>query len=242
MKPKLLLLITGQKSRLELKSKLHYIIEPLLHDFDISVILSLSDTCFFTNKQKYPKFNLLNSDSLSLFSHISYFENNIVYPNLPINHHILSMYDKQHLGPSFALQRAHNHVRQYYTLSSNWEFVRNLDPDVLIKIRDDAMLSSPLHLHNILQKMNSSNNSKTILTPSKFSWGGINDKFAVVSKLAIESFLTKPFHTYNSFSFNNTNAKFKNPEEFLMHVYRSHGISLVHTDINIHILGISHSV
>lgn len=237
MKPKLVLLITGQKSRLELKSKIKYIIDPLLHNYDILVILSLSNTSFFTNKHKYSHINLLNSEPVTLLSNISHFENNIIYPNLPINHDIVSMYDKGHLGSSFRLQRANNHIRQYYSLSTNLEFIRRFNPDILIKIRDDAMLSTPLHLDKILDLMKSSTNSKTIVTPSNFSWGGINDKFAIVSNHAIESFLISPFHSYNSFTTKNTNAKFRNPEQFLQHVYHTHGISLLVTDININILG-----
>ena len=59
MNKKVVLLITGQKSRLELLSKIKNIIEPLSNNFDVSVILSLSKTNNFTNRWKYKK-GLLN--------------------------------------------------------------------------------------------------------------------------------------------------------------------------------------
>lgn len=237
MKEKILILITGQKSRLELKSKVKYIIEPLCKVYDILVVLSLSDTRYFTNIFKYKEENVLGNEYTArdkLMGHISYCENDIIYPDLHINNNIVSMYDKKQFGQSFRVQRAENHIRQYYTSSTNWEIVKKFDPDILIKIRDDAILSSPIDMDKVKESMNS---DKTIVTPCKNSWGGINDKFAIVSKQAIETYLKKPFEVYNSYKTNDSKKPLRNPEQFLSFVYKKYGISLLVTNIDMKIMG-----
>ena len=55
MKEKIVILVTGQKKRLELLSKIKYIIAPLHEKFNVFVLLSLSNSENFTNSQKYKK-------------------------------------------------------------------------------------------------------------------------------------------------------------------------------------------
>ena len=49
MKENIVILITGQKKRLELLSKIEYIIAPLHESFNVFVLLSLSNSENFTN-------------------------------------------------------------------------------------------------------------------------------------------------------------------------------------------------
>jgi len=241
MKKKIVVLITGQKKRLELLSKKKYIIDPLSEKYDVTVVLSLSKTENFTNKYKYKNLTFNSCEIEKELDKIPYYINYIVYPTLNINGVLVSMYDKRDLGNEFLKQRAHNHVRQYYTLYNSWTIIKKLDPDILIRIRDDALLSTPLKLTDlsIIETSSLSNNKliPRIITPCKNSWGGINDKFAIVSKEAIETYLNKPFEVYNSYKKNDYKEIITNPEQFLKKVYSNNGISLLVSDIEINIVG-----
>ena len=201
------------------------------------MVLSLSKTTRFTNKYKYGKnFKYKPCEIEKELESISYSIHDIVYPELKINKYIVSMYDKQFRGPKFTLQRAHNHIRQYYTLTDSYETIKKLDPDILIRIRDDAQLTQSLDLSKLTGSNDIVNTKKIILTPSKNNWGGINDKLAIVSKAAIGTYLNKPFKIYNSYK-NSFKSKFKNPEQFLSKVYSKNGVSLLTSNIPINIIG-----
>ena len=231
---KIVLLITGQKTRLELYSKIKNIITPLSTDYEIIVVLSLSDSNNFTNMQKYKKdFKHVPVDIEKMLGTIPYHINNIVYPELSLNNKLVSMLDKKNLGENFKINRANNHVRQYYTLSDSWSIVKSLNPDILIKIRDDAAVYEPLTLTKFHQL--TSRSKKCILTPSDNHWGGINDKFAIVSKEAIEPFLTKPLEIYNSHQ--NFKKNIDNPEKFLQYVYSWNKLLMGTFNIKIKIVG-----
>ena len=242
MKYKVVLLITGQKSRLELKSKIKYILKSICNNtYDIVVVLSLSNTENFTNEYKYIEFKS-ESEFKSQYEEVEnllgltpYYENEITYPDLNINYDILSMYDKRKFGETYLKNRARNHVRQYYCSSNSWEFIEKLDPDILIKIRDDIILYSPLKMDDI-HKLLSNANAKSIVTPWKRAWGGINDKCAIVSKDAIETFLKKPFEVYNHYK-KIDSKRLRNPEQFLSFVYEKNGIQMLTTNIDIKIMG-----
>lgn len=127
--------------------------------------------------------------------------------------------------------------------SKSWETIKDLNPDILIRIRDDAKLTRSLNLNYLFlkYKFNSSsrdNITKIIITPTENRWGGINDKFAIVSKSAIEEYLIKPFEIYNSYKKDDLGKGiFNNPEKFLSRVYSNTGISLFYDNIKIRIVG-----
>ena len=232
---KIVVLITGQKCRLELLSKMQHIISPLSYDFEVSVVFSLAETSNFTNRHKYKKpFESTNCDIKKILGSTPYYMNDIVYPKLKVNEKITSMYDKKRFGIKFAQQRAHNHTKQYYTLMNSWDIIKKLNPDILIRIRDDALLSKSLDISSVLNDF-----EKKVMTSSQERHGGINDKLAIVSKQAIKSYLTKPFEVYNSYDENTLQGKFVNPEQFLSKVYRAYELKLVISDIKIGILGVS---
>lgn len=236
MKRKIVVLITGQKKRLELLSKINNIITPLSKQYNVTVVLSLSESNNFTNKNKYK--NDFKFDSCNIkqeLDTIPYLINDIVYPQLKINKNLVLQYDKQCKGESFRKQRAENHVRQYYTLYNSCSVINKINPDILIRIREDAILSTPLKLTE-LTKIISHPSTKCIITPKENSWGGINDKFAIVSKEAIEIYLTKPFEVYKSYN-KNFNTKIRNPEQFYKNIYTNNGLSLLISDIKINIIG-----
>ena len=141
---------------------------------------------------------------------IPYYINDIVYPELKLNDKLVSMLDKKQFGRKFTIHRANNHIRQYYTLHNSWSIIKKLNPDILIRIRDDATLTSPLKLIE-LSKVTS--HPIKCITPIKNSHGGINDRFAIVSKNAIETYLKKPLEVYNSI--NNFKYHINNPEQFI---------------------------
>lgn len=237
MKDRIVILITGQKKRLELLSKIKYIINPLSEKYNVTVVLSISKTNNFTNIRKYEKdfkYNLCEIEKE--LGTIPYYINNIVYPKLNINEKLTSMYDNKELGKEFINQRAKNHVRQYYTLYNSWPIIKKLNPNILIRIRDDATLSSSLFLQNTILKLNELSPIKCIITPHLNTWGGINDKFAIVSKDAIETYLNKPFEVYNS-NTNDFKETIENPEQFFKYVYSNNGLSLLISNIDVNILG-----
>ena len=236
MKGKIVILITGQKSRLELLSKIKYIYIPLSKKYDVTMVLSLSETNNFTNKHKYKKnFHYDLCDINKELDTIPYYINDIVYPKLKINHDLVSTYDKKSRSKKFRKHRAENHVKQYYTLSNSWSIIKKLNPDILIRIRDDAYLSTSLKLTEL--PVVTSHPIKCIITSNKQQWGGINDKFAIVSKEAIETYLIKPLEEYNSYKKKNFKKIITNSETFYKHVYTNNGLSLLFSNINIKIIG-----
>lgn len=233
MKKKIVILITGQKKRLELSSKIKNIIIPLSTKYNIVVVLSLSESNNFTNKYKYKKdfkYNLCEIEKE--LDTIKYYINNVVYPEFTLNDTLVSMLDKKNRGKEFIKKRAMNHVRQYYTLYNSWSIVKKINPDILIRIRDDATLSTPLTLTEFNKSIYS---KKCIITPIEENWGGINDKLAIVFKDAIESYLNKPLELYNSTK--NFKKIINNPEQFLKYVYSISKLSLYTFDIKVNILG-----
>ena len=164
--------------------------------------------------------------------YISHHKNIINYPELKINESLVSMLDKSYLGKEYIKKRGKNHARQFYTLYNSWPIIKRFDPDLLIRIRDDGILKEPLKLPNLIQNKKY---KKMIITPRENSWAGMNDKFAIVTKDAIEAYLTEPFQVYNE------KKKFekwiKNPEQFLKYVYDQHMKLFVDSNIRINIFG-----
>lgn len=233
-KKKIVLLITGQHQRLELSSKIKFIIKPLSKMYDVHIVLSLSDTLNYTNPYKV-KENLKLRKSLNIEQNLkkmSYFLNKITYEEFKINKFLVNMYDKKNLGQEFIFNRAINHIRQYYTFYKSWPIIRKLNPDILIRVRDDAMVMKALNLSNIINITWFS--TKYISTPKENSWGGINDKFAIVSKSAIQDYLEKPFLTYNNFDIE-YNKRIMNPEQFYKVVYTHNDIILQKNSIKLKI-------
>ena len=116
--------------------------------YDITVVLSLSETDNYTNINKYknknPKYSNYNLERIKKeLDTITYYMNDIIYPEIKLNNKLVSMYD----GPKnliYRNNRGNNHVRQYYTLSNSWPIIKKINPDILVRIRDDATLSKPL--------------------------------------------------------------------------------------------------
>lgn len=234
-KKHVVVLITGQKSRLELESKVNHVILPLSEKYDVTVVFSLSNTNHFTNEYKYKsgeikklgisQGNVSTEIKLPLNS-IPYYMNDIEYPTLKTNNDIFSMYDKSYMGFKFEQKRAKNFVRQYYTLSQSMSTVNKLEPDILIRIRDDAMIKQTLDWMSLLKFIEMSD--KNIITHACNSWGGINDKFAIVSKNAISTYLSTPLEVYNTYKKGDLGpGRFINPEQFLSKMYVKEGLSLL---------------
>ena len=236
-KKKLAILVTGQKSRLELLSKIKNIIEPNSKDFDVSIVFSLSDTSNFTNIHKYQKQDIPKiknrpktftfRDIKNMVGSTNCYMNNILYPDLKLNNYLVSMYNKQKFTKELTLNRGYNHIRQYYTLRDSFNIIKIINPDILIRIREDAVLKLPLELKKIPIKKNS------ITTPNEFRHGGINDKLAIVSKEAIDIYLNKPFKIFNtSVRQYLGKERIKNPEQFISKVYDYYKLTFLFIDVN----------
>ena len=211
-------MITGQKTRLELNSKVQHLITPISEHYEIVVLFLLSDTIHYTNtylyKNNIPNLNVNIEEDLRKIPH---YYKEIIYPNLKVNEDIVSSYDKN-TNKSYTKNRAKNHVRQYFTLFESYDLVKNHDGDILIRVRDDLIFKETKNLLLLLKYIETS--TKTIITTTKETWGGINDKCAIISKDAIETYLTEPFKTYNLYQKNITFKTLpRNPEQFYNLVY-----------------------
>ena len=60
------------------------------------------------------------------------------------------MLDKKGRGEDFKKNRSKNHARQYYTLYKSWPIVKKLNPDILIRIREDALVQKPLDISKFI--------------------------------------------------------------------------------------------
>ena len=255
-------LVTGQCSRLEMSSKITHLIRPLTEScrVHVHVVLSLSDGHAYTNPHKYtkgcPTSDVINQLETTLAS-IPYTMNKIKYPELTVNNDIVQMLDKQHFGKRFIANRARNHVRQYFTLAQSKSIVQQLNPDILIRIRDDAAFTSQPNWSSILSLIAPS--SDTIITNKREQYGGINDHMAIVSKSAIDAYLCLPLESYylykhskashsrprpaiqepaiqdqgQPFKTKASHSRLHNPEQFLMYVYKKHNINLDYANLKI---------
>ena len=148
------------------------------------------------------------------------------------------MLDKKDMSRQERINRGLNHIRQYYTLSTTLPIIKKINPDFLIRIRDDAILKKPINtIINLSENKDLMYPKKSIISSLQKMHGGINDKFAIVSKEAIEIYLTKPLEVYNSFN-NNILGKnrIRNCEQFIKKVYIKYGLSLYFLNIEIKIL------
>eukprot|EP00550_Attheya_septentrionalis_P010775 CAMPEP_0198304690 /NCGR_PEP_ID=MMETSP1449-20131203/57533_1 /TAXON_ID=420275 /ORGANISM="Attheya septentrionalis, Strain CCMP2084" /LENGTH=358 /DNA_ID=CAMNT_0044007219 /DNA_START=30 /DNA_END=1103 /DNA_ORIENTATION=- len=98
------------------------------------------------------------------------------------------------------------------------------DYDVVIRIREDHAFTEPFNIHTVFDELTS--NPRTVMTSSCGPYGGMNDRFAILTPDAaydyfvgpILSYYTKPLH-----------EKFRNAETFIYYTYLSLKLKVIKT-------------
>jgi len=251
--------ITGQLGRLELENKIRTLIDPLhRHGYEIGLALVLSKgtptfTHAFMKEQRYaseremldvfryhPNVKILNSPH-SLYDPMP-------DPNPPAVYFVnMKKHDDRDLDKVF--QRAENHVRQYDSYRRCWDIERSTAPphgpgepvppqyDVYIRIRDDVGFEKNLNmtLVNTFTAIARKRNNKAIMVSDCRSFGGVNDRLAIVTPAAAEDYFLNPYKLikedpYAKFGARGNEVDWKrviNPESLLRNVYEASDIKII---------------
>jgi len=244
----IMICITGQVQRLILKKKIATLLEPLEkagYIVDIALVLSEGQPKFtnvlevkgsrpewysFREASKFLRdagyHVLLNSPTKVARSpavpelYVRQLNNKTGYRNL---------YQQQH--------RAQNHARQFEKLAKCHDALLNATNnagysyDLIIRVRDDVAFEPPLDISRLLPVLSSHNNSATILTSDCRMWGGINDRFAVLTPDIASSFFQAPHERFSRvIRDGNENLEgIRNPETYLLDTYRKSNVTVLVT-------------
>eukprot|EP00978_Attheya_sp_CCMP212_P007323 scaffold16997_cov54-Attheya_sp.AAC.4 len=126
--------------------------------------------------------------------------------------------------------RALNHARMFAALVPCYDEMiqaskqMGSDYDVVIRIREDHAFTEPFNIHTVFDELTS--HPRTVMTSSCGRYGGMNDRFAILTPDAaydyfvgpILSYYTKPLH-----------EKFRNAETFIYYTYLSLKLKVIKT-------------
>lgn len=239
--------ITGQLCRLELANKNHFFFQHLKEQgqyFHLIAVLQAGDNCGYTNdfNQGTSIFHTLQEvDDWMEFYNI---DGSAMDPQLPspiIQERYVHSLDKR--GKLNETSRAMNHYKQWKSLEHCYSSLQERhDFDVFVKLRDDSVFVSRIQLSAIIlaQQQNSISYSarRELFVPSCLSWGGINDKSAVVLSGAAFDFFNGPLRVYTEhFDDIACHSRMEsceyvfnvyNPESFMLRVMEFYGLQIVH--------------
>lgn len=247
--------ITGQLSRLELENKIRTLMEPLHgqgYNIDVALVLSEGEPKF-TNKAADEKRYDSLKDALKVFKNLSYVRvlnpnfkaySPIPNPNPPAVYYMsLKKVDERPFEE--VLERTESHVRIFDSYQRCWDLERKdafanrqgALHDLYIRIREDVGLSIPVNMTmlNEFTTFSHTNKPKLILVTDCRSWGGINDRMAIVSPAAAQEYFWNPLevmaHPYRGFGENGMNhvdwSTIWTPESLLKQVYVSSGMHII---------------
>ena len=162
----------------------------------------------------------------------------VVQPKRPILNPVISdhvqkiSHGRHVLSPSAERERSANHVRQFTVLKKcyfkmleleqNRRGVDGIKYKAIVRVREDVILSQSLDKSlNVLKE-------NAIVTSSCANWKGINDKIAVVDRVAARNYFIGPLEVY--YGSLKPYPEVVNPETFLQETYRQKGLDLIQED------------
>jgi hypothetical protein len=151
-------------------------------------------------------------------------------PYIQTEHPILNKYYQAELDGTRMDVRAVNHARMFaalvpcYTEMIQASKQMGSDYAFVIRIREDHAFTEPFNIHTVFDELTS--NPRTIMTSSCARYGGMNDRFAILTSDAaydyfvgpILSYYTKPLH-----------EKIRNAETFIYYTYLSLKLKVIKT-------------
>jgi hypothetical protein len=167
--------ITGQLSRLETKTKLLFLIKPnsKIHTIDVAFVLDPNSTYatnFVVQRRKVASPREVSLLFEGAGARVLFFNTEAQSSNPPVSSIYLKQLNKRKFSAKERLDRAQNHYRQYEA-NSRCNNATSDFYDLFIRLRDDTMFSSVMNLSPL---------KNGIHVPRCNSWGGINDRGAIV--------------------------------------------------------------
>jgi hypothetical protein len=158
--------------------------------------------------------------------------------------------DKPFASREWRVARARSHASQYYHMTRCWEEFLDLEHrhqfeyDYFIRLRDDAFVFAAFDSSVNDQLLAASKNFA--IFPNCENFGGLNDKAAVVNRLAARDYFLAPLdYLYLHWDvivnaekgLNNTiTRKSLNPETFISYCYKQRGIQIIQPDSGIPVI------
>eukprot|EP00470_Lotharella_oceanica_P016028 CAMPEP_0170187226 /NCGR_PEP_ID=MMETSP0040_2-20121228/41208_1 /TAXON_ID=641309 /ORGANISM="Lotharella oceanica, Strain CCMP622" /LENGTH=308 /DNA_ID=CAMNT_0010434217 /DNA_START=197 /DNA_END=1126 /DNA_ORIENTATION=+ len=225
---RLVMCITGQKTRLEVSSKLQNFVKYNTakgHIVDVLAILDPSDEARFVNT---PEKDTEHHDYLSAFKG---------HANMVVHHKYVQPEDpetpKWYMdilanGHKFwvdAKDRAQNHVRQFAAMEQCYDRILDMEfknghrYDEIFRVRDDSFIMAPVNpLHDVAEM-----ERPDILTPHCDNWLGLNDKAALMLRSVGETYFRGFFKALFLEPIHNSVA---NPETITFQIIKKAGLKL----------------
>jgi len=170
------LCITGQLSRLEMDTKLRFFVTPNreLHEIDVAFVLDTNST--HSTNNVVPRGAVASPSEIVLSveeagATVLFFNSQKQTENPTVSQIYLKQLNKRKFLPEQRLERAQNHYRQYEASSRCRIPHLSHIYDMYIRLRDDTMFTTQFILSPL---------PEGIHVPRCNSWGGINDRGAIV--------------------------------------------------------------
>ena len=260
-KKKAFICITGQLSRLELENKIRNILEPLHqqgYELSVALVLSKGEPKFTNKSADESRYDSLR-DAFEVLDNLQYVRilnpsrsayKPLAHPNPPAVYYMsLKKVDKRSFEE--VLERSENHMRIFDSYQRCWDIERTdafdafhgASPppahDVYIRIREDVGLTQPVNMtlvNDLVNYSHTAQNPKIMLVTDCRSWGGINDRMAIVSSAAAQDYFLSPYTVlagdpFRGFGDNGLNkidwSNIITPESLLKQTYDASGIHIV---------------
>mmetsp|Transcript_625 Transcript_625/g.4231 ORF Transcript_625/g.4231 Transcript_625/m.4231 type:complete len:332 (-) Transcript_625:694-1689(-) len=235
--------ITGQLHRLELDGKVNNLFQPMVqtHVVDIALVLSTKTASFVVKRSQkvfagsgQGNFRTLEEVQRKLQNRFGIVRTKeLVQPQAPaLNQDYVDMLDKGGVNRTLRVNRSESHIRQWSSYMHCMEMLDEFEEfqgaryNVVLRMREDLDVLFPVDFHNLLQHIGGSN----LVVQHCDSWGGINDKIAILRRdYALEYFLT-PFERFYlrpaEMLHTTSPLRVKNPETFLRKTYQLEGFTV----------------
>ena len=231
------LCITGQKERLEISSKLTHILNQ--RSFTVDLILVLSNaTARSVNPLKAN--NLVDTGAIEEGLELlrekagAFRYRTLRQPASPLlNPEYLNRLNFDHHRPERRKFRASVHVSQWYAISKCYDEILTQERlnkrqyDFVARLREDLYFVQDFDAPRVLAFL--TKKRLDVLAQSCDSWGGVNDKFAAVTRKSAEAYFRGFFDYYYLYPERLNWAKIHNPETYTREVIRSSNLKLLRT-------------
>lgn len=235
--------ITGQLHRLELDGKMDNLFQPMVqtHAVDIGLVLSSGAASFVVKRSQkvftgsaQGNFHSLEDVQRKLQRRFGLVRTKeLVQPKAPtLNQEYVDALDKGGVNRTLRVNRSKSHIRQWSSyvhcleLLDEFEEFLGIRYDVVLRMREDVDVLFPVDFGNVVQDVGRS----TLAVQKCDSWGGINDKIAILERdsaleyfmAPLERFYLRPAEMLHTRS----PLQVKNPETFLRKSYELEGFAV----------------
>jgi len=228
---KIFMCVTGQLSRLEVMTKIQFVVKPNHRAgalIDVGFVLDVHSN-YSTNLGV----ELFKPDQAALVAHFQNSGANVVFFDARnqtedpfISPTYVQRLDNTFRSIEFQRRRAANHFRQFEAISRCNSQVAVADYDVYVRLRDDALFVANM---NLTQPW-----LPGIHVPRCNAWTGINDRGAIiVGRAHADAYFRLLFHHFVNFDAIPPEGRstIRNPESFLAYVMRAGNVP-IHIDCN----------